>query len=804
MAYKSQASFSAGELDPALQERTNLEKYQSGLNLSKGWVVAKTGRLITAPGRLLSKTCKSATKAVTVYSPPKSNYVLEWGHQYVRIYNYNTDTLVADLDHDFTEADIPFLHFESSQNFVYIFLDGNTLKKLDYIAGAFIDVGDIFALPIAPTYVDIVFTGTGYDVDYLVTFVVKGQESNPSAVHVGAKIPIATGTQNSIIYNTPVVAGVYDIATVTEMRVYRRPTGAGSFGYIGSSSAIVVDTGNIGAEFIDLGQDADYTHGPPDFDFPLPVTAALSKTGGVYQQRLIISEGSGYNAEALHASRAGYQNNFSRDFPLAADSGLTFKAGTSGYAKIRRIIDHDGLVVFTSVGPFLNQGSLAPDNLALDKKGGWVIQDNLPPLVTPGGLLFVDETTNSVRLLAFSLEANSYTAEELSIFSNHLMLGRKLVSWCFQEGNVSLLWCVFNDGKYAGFTFEKDQQMKAWTSHESELPVEYVASLGAPDECVFVVNKNGQRYLELTTPRYTPVAVSLIDRDARMNASIAAMHGTVTYRNLLNFSLTGTDTFTLTPVVSDTWDGELTLTDGTSGLLPSPGAGAIGTILRVFLLDGTSIDLKVTARASDNSVTVQPSFAYPSDEATNVRIHVTKNVITGLTHLIGENPAVIVDGYVVCSPYNDDQNYPVITVANDGTLTLPNGMTGAFVHVGRPYPKDIETLDMDTVEQRPILIESKIVNKVYVKVFSSRGLYVGAKFPEGNGVAGMDYIGEVKIDYDSDVQILGNRFVQPQTQRCEVTITGDWAGNGRICIRQPDPIHSEILSIIPDVEDERR
>ena len=47
MAYKPQSSFAAGEFDPALHERTTLEKYRSGLSKARGIHIAKTGRILS-------------------------------------------------------------------------------------------------------------------------------------------------------------------------------------------------------------------------------------------------------------------------------------------------------------------------------------------------------------------------------------------------------------------------------------------------------------------------------------------------------------------------------------------------------------------------------------------------------------------------------------------------------------------------------------------------------------------------------------------------------------------------------------
>jgi hypothetical protein len=177
--------------------------------------------------------------------------------------------------------------------------------------------------------------------------------------------------------------------------------------------------------------------------------------------------------------------------------------------------------------------------------------------------------------------------------------------------------------------------------------------------------------------------------------------------------------------------------------------------------------------------------------------------LDGLDHLEGEKVSILADGFVLASPNNDINEYPEYVVTG-GELELPEPY--AFVHVGRPYTCDQETLDIDTVEQRPTLIESKNVNKVYVKVHKSRGLYVGNTFPKDDKVKGMADLEQRHIDYEDEgvSDTVANKAQEPYTRRIEMIIPGDWNSQGRICLRQVDPVFSEILSIIPDMTDLRR
>jgi hypothetical protein len=277
------------------------------------------------------------------------------------------------------------------------------------------------------------------------------------------------------------------------------------------------------------------------------------------------------------------------------------------------------------------------------------------------------------------------------------------------------------------------------------------------------------------------------------------MDSVVSYRSYLNNNLVGADVFLLVPVTPDDWEGPLTLTCGTSGIFTIAFLATFGVHFRVFDDLGTSYDLNVTSRTDNNTVIVQPNIQFPSDMASGFRLYQTQIVVTGLGHMEGEYPAIIADGAVVCSPNNDIDNYPAVQVVG-GQLTLPNGIRGAMIHVGRPVVGDVETLDIDTIEQGPTLIESMTINKLYVRVYRSNGLYVHHKFVGNDKINGMEPIDSYDVDYEEDEPIVGNQRKPIKSKRIEVTLPGDWKSQGKIAIRQVDPLHFEILSIIPDAE----
>lgn len=803
MAYHIQASFAAGELDPALHERTTFEKYQSGLKTLRNTVIGKTGRPTNRPGTLFDIETKDSSRQSILYSPPFTDYLIEWGHEYVRIHKISAGTYV-ESSHDFTESDLPNIQFLPSGLYVYIFLEGSPFKKmvlgdLDatdiYLDTRFVGTNEKIYTPLNPNAVNrTANTGTGHSVLYEVSFVYAGEESVTALANLAGNLPILNGEETEWDISLPVADAVN--GQPDEVKVYRRPEEGIALGFVGNAVYQGITAGEYIWHFIDYGGDADYEHQPiakiPAGGINGVFEAFINpRCGAVYQQRLIINEE--FNSEALNASRTGFQNNFTRSFPLSDDSALRFRAGSSGSAQMLRLSDYNGLIAFTTVGIFQHTGSLVPGNLAMTKKGNWVIDPTVPPLEVPGAVLFVDKATNTVRELIFSEEAGGFPGNEISIFSNHLFVGKTIKSWAFQDGDIPIIWVVMSDGSLNALTYQREHQMQAWSHHDTDGTYESVTVVKNFDvdaTAYFVVKRGNKRIIEKTSPRY-------VDNFK----DIVLMDSAVTKKTQLNSAAN----ITITAVDVEDWAGELLINSTLPIFTNTDNDGAVGTTYRFFDNDGSKVDLVVTTFTDTKNVTVQPAQEFPEDQGQEVTLYKTYTSVSGLDHLNGKFVSILSDGYVLASPLNDIENYPEVMVVN-GQITLPGGRRGAFIHVGLPYASDVETLDIDTVEQRPALLESTLVSKIFLKVLNSRGLYVGPNFPVNDYVAGdpasdseSPMIDIETMTENPNTGIIGNAAQEPYTKRYYITVPNDWKVRGRICIRQVDPLPFEILSIIPDL-----
>ena len=159
-----------------------------------------------------------------------------------------------------------------------------------------------------------------------------------------------------------------------------------------------------------------------------------------------------------------------------------------------------------------------------------------------------------------------------------------------------------------------------------------------------------------------------------------------------------------------------------------------------------------------------------------------------MSHLNGKAVSIYADNEVLASPNNAQLDLPTYTVSG-GSITLPDPK--AFSIVGLPYTSDIETLAIDS-KDGSMSLDSKIVNNVVVRYSRTRGVYVG-KFPETDAVTDM----EVADQWDTEDTV--NRPLTEKISSKTYRPYSDWQLQGKVCLRQVDPLPMEITSIILDV-----
>lgn len=154
---------------------------------------------------------------------------------------------------------------------------------------------------------------------------------------------------------------------------------------------------------------------------------------------------------------------------------------------------------------------------------------------------------------------------------------------------------------------------------------------------------------------------------------------------------------------------------------------------------------------------------------------VAADVITGLDHLEGETVSILADGAV----------HPQRTVSG-GSITLD--IEASVVQVGLPITADMQTLPMAAALQDGSFAQGHVknVNKVWLRVYRSSGIFVGPAFSR---------LVEAK-------QRTTEPYGTPPALRNEeisIVASPQWTDGGQVCVRQSDPLPLTVTALVAEV-----
>ncbi len=149
-------------------------------------------------------------------------------------------------------------------------------------------------------------------------------------------------------------------------------------------------------------------------------------------------------------------------------------------------------------------------------------------------------------------------------------------------------------------------------------------------------------------------------------------------------------------------------------------------------------------------------------------------VFSGLAHLEDKTVNILADANVL-SP----------EVVKNGAIMLDD--PAVVVHVGLPYISEMETLDIHINGQETLLDKKKLMKSASLIVHSSRGIWAGTEKARLYEYAQREF-----EFYDNPVE--------DATGIVEINLDATWSKNGRVYVRQTDPLPLSILAVIPRLD----
>lgn len=817
-------SFAAGELSPALHGRVDLAKYQVGLATCLNWFVHPFGGVSTRAGTAFVGEVYRHTgrsRLVPFAFNTTQTYVLEFADQKMRVIKDGGYVLEASLSitgitqanpgvvstsgaHGFSNGDTVWLEgiagmpelnrrrytingvtastFELDVTTVGLgpWTSGGTAARI-YTLGTPYVTADLARLKYVqsadtmtlthPTYAPRTLTRTGHTSWTLTTTTFAPTQQPPTGVsndspgstynYVVTAVSDETGEES-------VASAVAGSSDQTSTVSWTDATGAGSYNVYKAKNGVYgfigrAPTGSPG--FTDTSIEPDTSDGPPEDKNPFDATDKYPGCSTYHEGRQWYARTNG-KPQTLWSSASAAFNNMNTSTPSKDSDAITRTIASREVNEIRFLLSLNVLLVWTSGAVWkawagAQADVMTPANCAVKPQSYEGIAE-IPPIATESSAVYVTASGKKVRDVAYEFASDSFQGRNVSILAGHLFEGKTIEEWAYAKDPDGIIWCVRSDGVLLGFTYLKEHDVYAWHRHVTDGLVESVACITEGSETILYLavkrTVNGQtvRYVERMASRYFP--------DVYSSWCVDSGYG---------YNGWNTDTARTLTLSGGSWNAGDAVTVTADGHTPFTSA-SVGT---QYILRNGQNQVTVTVTAYTDSSHVSATLDMAPDvsvQATAISDWALASItLDGLWHLEGRSLSILADGSV----------QPTATVSS-GRITLTRA-AGRIV-AGLPYVCDLETLN---IEAGPPTLQGrlKVINEVTLRVKDTRGLSVG---PTSSRLV------DIK-------ERLGENYGYPTmlvTGDEKVLVDPSWNTQGRVFIRQSNPLPATVVAIIPRLE----
>lgn len=233
----------------------------------------------------------------------------------------------------------------------------------------------------------------------------------------------------------------------------------------------------------------------------------------IFEQRMIAAA-TPTDQQTIYASVTGNYVDFEEG--SNDDQALNYTLGSEQADVIRWISSGKALLIGTTAGEYVisstsQNEALTPTNIKASRETSYGSAD-VRPVRIGNSVIFGQRNgdpanpARKVREMSYNFDINGFTSIDLTIWAEHIT-GQGITSLVYQAQPDNLIWAVRTDGRMPCCTYEKEQEVVAWSRHVlgGGGIVEEAACMPGPDGdelwmCVVrEIGGNTVRYIERLT-----------------------------------------------------------------------------------------------------------------------------------------------------------------------------------------------------------------------------------------------------------------------------------------------------------------
>ena len=518
-------NFTAGELSPRLDGRTDVNKYFNGCSRLENFIIHPHGGASRRPGTKFIasvKTAANATRLIPFEFSVTQTYVLEFGHNYFRIYKDGGQVVssgsAVEVATPYGTSDLSAIKFTQSADVMYLVhpdYSPRVISRSSHTAWTIAEVAfrrgpmqdensttttlvasastgnpNITAsasLFVATDVGRIIKLHEGYakisSITSATVAVAAVQENSDGRTellpsYTADTIGFAEGdpSDTGLEHNDRITDSTGDFVTQGfKVGQFITVTGAGTSGNNVTNKLVV----QVTADTILLAPSADLVTEAAGQDVTIvgvlaastswsfgafSATTGFPSTVTFFEERLVFAN-TATEPQTLFFSVSGDFTDFAEG--ITSGSSLTYTIGSNQVNVIRYLVAARSLIVGTSGGEYVvtsgTQEPLNPTNTQIKRQTTYGTAD-IQPVQVGNVTLFVQRAKRKVRELGYNYDADSYTAPDLTILAEHITESG-IKEFALQQEPDNIVWCVLENGKLVGMTYRREEQVVAWHEH---------------------------------------------------------------------------------------------------------------------------------------------------------------------------------------------------------------------------------------------------------------------------------------------------------------------------------------------------
>lgn len=439
-------SFTAGQLSPRMEGRTDFQKYFSAGTIINNFIVQPHGPVARRPGSYYVcevKDSSKKTRLIPFSFSTTQTYILEFGDQYIRFYKDSgqittgSPAVAYEISTPYLETEIFDLKFAQSADVMYLCHPNHEVRKLSRTGHT------------SWTLTEVEFTEGPFLDTNITTTTFTSSDHTP-------------GTGRTITASsTTGINGGQGFLTTDVGRQIKIHSGWGVITARNSTTQVTVTieedfgTSNVVTNW-SLGAFSDTTGHPKCVSF--------------FEQRLVFA-GTTDQPQTLFFSRSGDYENFNDDRAntITDSSAMIYTIASNQVNAITSIKATRTLIVMTTGGEFTvtsgaTEDPITPTNLNIRKQSSYG-SAGVDALSIGNTTVFLQRAKRKIRELAYNFDTDGYIAPDLTILSENIS-DSGIVQMDYQQEPYSIVWCVRTDGSLVGMTYNRLQDVVAWHKHE--------------------------------------------------------------------------------------------------------------------------------------------------------------------------------------------------------------------------------------------------------------------------------------------------------------------------------------------------